>query len=146
MRKNAQIFNHIWGGRLQLLHSEFPEIWGKFYFLFFISVEHGCPPEGSAPLLPLFLLPPRLRYDILPQNMEEDQCKVVFADCYWSQLGHWAGKGQHPPPPPPHTHTSPSVSFHCKWRAGMNPIQMSHSDLCITRNETVWSRYLKTEL
>ncbi len=35
---NAQIFPHIWGGRysymtLQLLHFEFPYIWGKFYFL-----------------------------------------------------------------------------------------------------------------
>jgi hypothetical protein len=42
MRKgflNAQIFNHIWGGRqpymtLQPIPFEFPYIWGKFYFLF----------------------------------------------------------------------------------------------------------------
>ncbi len=41
----AQIFPYIWGGRqsymtLQLLHSEFPHIWGKFYFLF-ISVQYS---------------------------------------------------------------------------------------------------------
>ncbi len=43
LRGNAQIFNHIWGGHssymtLQLRHSEFPYIWGKFYFLFFCAV------------------------------------------------------------------------------------------------------------
>ncbi len=27
--------------------------------------------------------------------------------------------------------------MHCKWRAGENPIKMSGSNLCITRNETV---------
>ncbi len=37
---NAQIVPHIWGGRksymtLQLLHSEFPYIWGKYDFLFY---------------------------------------------------------------------------------------------------------------
>jgi hypothetical protein len=36
---NAQIFNHIWGGRnsymtLHLIPSEFPYKWGKFDFLF----------------------------------------------------------------------------------------------------------------
>ncbi len=41
---NAKNFPHIWGGRysyitLQLLHSEFPYIWGKFSFLFYQCVE-----------------------------------------------------------------------------------------------------------
>ncbi len=46
---NAQIFHPIWGGRylyttLQLLHYEFPYIWGKFDFLFYecnIIIENG---------------------------------------------------------------------------------------------------------
>ncbi len=38
--ENAQIFNHIWGGRqsymtLQLLRSEFPYLWGTIDFLFY---------------------------------------------------------------------------------------------------------------
>ncbi len=37
---NTKIFNHIWGAcysymTLQLLHSEFHYIWGKFYFIFY---------------------------------------------------------------------------------------------------------------
>jgi hypothetical protein len=38
---NAQIFPHIWGRlsviyeTLKLLHSEFPYMWGKFYFIFY---------------------------------------------------------------------------------------------------------------
>ncbi len=47
---NAQIFPHIWGGRqsymaLQLLHSEFPYIWGKFDFLFYQCVVQLRYPE-----------------------------------------------------------------------------------------------------
>jgi len=43
MRKCANISN-IWGGSqsymtLQLLHSEFPYIWGKSYFLFYLWIE-----------------------------------------------------------------------------------------------------------
>jgi hypothetical protein len=49
-QRNAQIFNHIWGGRwsymtLQLLQFEFPYIWGKFDFLFYhceINMKLDC--------------------------------------------------------------------------------------------------------
>ncbi len=36
--------------------------------------------------------------------------------------------------------------FSCKWRTGENPIQMSVSDLCILRNETVWLCYFQNRI
>ncbi len=52
---NAQIFSHIWGGRLlymtlQLVPSEFPYIWEKFYFLFYQFEENL---RGQGKLAPL---------------------------------------------------------------------------------------------
>ncbi len=59
---NAQIFPHIWGSRwsymtLQLLHSEFPYIWGKFDFLFYQCTVHNACPGRIKPFAPDWVWP-----------------------------------------------------------------------------------------